>query len=83
MLVNARNAADTGFPQHPVGVNFRIFDILLVGSVQDVLGTGHARGGGGARVGGVVPGYGVWAGGADPGGGPWYGSGCMETTVFG
>ena len=65
MSGNARDTADSGFLQHPEGVNFRISDIL----VRDwtfgytPAGSGGTRGGGVRGV--VVPGHGgyrAWCG---------------------
>ena len=83
MSVNARNDTDSRFAKPPVGVNFRIFDILLTGCTR----SGH--GGVGCtgvwyRVvgwvwypGGMGTGYG-----ASSSGTPWYGSGCPPDSGF-
>ena len=68
------------FSQHPMGVNFSIFDI----SLQAVVSLCHCTGRGdtaerGARVVGYPGNGGCGGGGADPGGYPWYGSG--ESTL--
>ena len=82
MFSNARNDTDSGFSEHPLGVNFGFFDIPAAARTFGYTpsGSGGARGGGctGWWVpGGMGPGHGASLGGA-----PWYGSGCLSWPCF-
>ena len=83
---NARNTPDSGFPQHPFGVNFRISDILVAAWTSCRLFASAVLVHGVVVHGVVVPGGVGTGGGADCGAPPWYGSGvsphCTDSPLY-